>query len=366
MTGTILRRGLIVLGALVVLVMVAFGPQVVTQLSKKTVSPALATASVSRFPVTATATGTLLPQSLVTINFSIAGQVSEISVQAGAQVIKGQLLAKLNDATQQASLHAAQAVLGAANAALSAATTPSAVAAAQTQIANANAQVQRAQLADAQTVLTAPQAGTVLEINAQVGDTVSAGTTGTPAVNGSGTTIVAPNALTSGKLFMAIGSGSSFQVSAAFSQSDATGLQAGQTGTVSFDALPGVNFPCHLAAIASSASVVNGVTQFYAAVAPDQTDPRLRSGMTANVIINVAQATNVLAVPSAALYLLDNAPYVNVWYQGHAVPTRVVTGLAGSRLTQIVSGLSQGEQVVLSAQQTVPTTSGTPDATPTP
>jgi macrolide-specific efflux system membrane fusion protein len=361
-----MRRGSIVLGALVVLAIVAFGPALINQLSKKTASPALATASVSAFPVTATATGTLLPQSLQTLNFPIGGQVSEIDVQPGAHVTKGQLLAKLNDASQQASLQSAQASLSAAEAALRAATTPGAVASAQAQVANANGQVQRAQLEDAKTVLTAPQAGTVLEINAQVGNTVTAGSTGTPVVNGSGTTIVAPDALTSGKVFMAIGNGSSFQVSAAFSQSDATGLQAAQTGTVSFDALPGVNFPCHLAAIASVASVINGVTLFYAAVAPDQTDPRLRIGMTANVIINIAQATNVLAVPSAALYLLNNAPYVNVWYQGRAVPTRVVTGLAGSHLTQIVSGLSQGEQVVLSAPQTLPTTSGSSAATPTP
>src|ERR1700676_1349613 len=208
MTRTVMRRGSIILGALVVLAMVAFGPALINQLSKKSASPALATAAVSAFPVTATATGTLLPQSLVTVNFPIAGQVSEIDVQAGAQVTKGQLLAKLNDATQQAALNAADAVLSAAQAALRAATTPSAVAAAQAQVANANGQVQRAQLEDARTVLNAPQAGTVLEINAQVGDTVNAGTTGTPAVNGSGTTIVAPDALTSGKVFMAIGNGS--------------------------------------------------------------------------------------------------------------------------------------------------------------
>src|SRR5665213_107810 len=98
MSSKIIRRGLIPLGALVVLALVAFGPQLVAQLSKKTSSPAVATASVRSFPVMAAASGTLLPQSLVTVNFPIGGQVSDINVQIGAHVYTGDLLAKLKAA----------------------------------------------------------------------------------------------------------------------------------------------------------------------------------------------------------------------------------------------------------------------------
>lgn len=366
-----IRRGLVALGVLVVLALVAFGPAVVGHFTKKTSGPALSTASVRSFSVTATASGTLLPQSLVTVNFPVAGQVKEIDVQVGAQVSKGTLLAKLNDDSQSAALHAAQAIVSSANAALSAAEgspkpDPNTIASAQAQVANANAQLQRAQAADSQTVLSAPAAGTLLDVNSQVGDTVNAGITGVPAVPASSGTIMDPSVLTSTKAFMVIGNGANFAVSAAFSQSDATQLQTGQAGTVSFDALPGVIFPCHVSAVASGASAVNGVPQFYAAVSPDQIDPRLRSGMTANVIINVAQATNVLAVPNQAVYLLDNVSYVNVWYQDHAVATKVVSGLTGTQLTQIVSGLSQGEQVVLSAQLALPSLPAAQGPTPTP
>jgi membrane fusion protein, macrolide-specific efflux system len=366
-SGKVIRRTSIVVGALVVLAIVAFGPLVVSQLSKKTTGPALATASARSFPVTATASGTLLPQSLVIVNFPLAGQVSQVGVRVGVQVSTGQLLAKLNDAAQLAQLQAARARLSSAYAALAAAQAggnPSAIASAQGQVATAKALVQQASIADSMTALYAPQSGTVLEVNAQVGDTVNAGITGTPGVAGSSGTIIDPSALTSNRAFIAIGNGSSFQVSAAFSQSDAPQLQTGQTGTVSFDALPGVNFPCHVTSVASSATVVNGVSVFYAAVAPDQSDPRLRSGMTASVILDIAQARNVLAVPSQALYLLNNVAYVDVWYQGRAVPTRVTPGLVGNQLTQIVSGLSSGQQVVLSTQQPLPSSAGAPSPTP--
>jgi hypothetical protein len=58
----------------------------------------------------------------------------------------------------------------------------------------------------------------------------------------------------------------------------------------------------------------------------------------------------VLAIPNQALYSLNGGLYVDVWYQKRAVPTSVGTGLIGDTLTQITSGLSGGEQVVLSTQ----------------
>jgi macrolide-specific efflux system membrane fusion protein len=365
MKSKAIRNGLILVGALAVLAMVALVSQLVAKPSKsQTSTPAMATTSVRSFPVIAAANGTLLPQSLEAVNFATGGQVANIDVKVGTHVVAGDLLAKLNDADQRATLDAWRSLLSSANAALSSAErggSANAIANAKSQVANAAAQVQRAQAEDAKTVLLAPDAGTVLVVDAQDGDTVAAGTTGTTAVAGSSGAIMAPSSLT-GKAVMIIGDGSSFQVSAAFSQTDITQLHVGQTGTMSFAALPGLTVPCRLVALSTIASIVDGVPVFYGAVAPDQTDPRLLSGMSAIVVINVAKATNVLAVPSQAVYLLDNASYVNVWYRGSAVQTPVAVGLIGTQLSQILSGLSQGEQVVLSAEQPV----SSPLASPSP
>jgi membrane fusion protein, macrolide-specific efflux system len=356
-----LRITLIFAGVVALLALVAFGPQIVSRLTKKSVGPALATVSHRSFPVVATATGTVQPQEQVNVNFAQAGTIKEIDVQVGQSVHSGQVLARLDDSSQSAEVQAAQvavssaeADLAAAQAAAAASPTPRpgsiSVPNAQLEVAQAKLQLQRAQADEDRTILKASQDGTVLQVNNQVGDNVSAGGTQSAGVQNNGGT-------SSRQPFMVLGSGTDFEVFAAFSQNDATKLQPQQTGTASFDAIPGLSVPVHVAIVSTAATQVNGVPEFYAQIALDQSDPRLRNGMTATVSITIAQATNVLAVPNQAIFTLDNTPHVDVWFQGNAVPTGVSTGLTGDQLTQVTSGLSDGDQVVLPGPNGLPTPS---------
>jgi membrane fusion protein, macrolide-specific efflux system len=352
-------RVLVVLGVLLVLVIVSVGPFVVQQITKKTGNPALATAAVQSFPITATANGTLLPQSVVNVNFAVSGVIAGINVQTGQAVRAGDRLAELNDSSQQAALQAAETAQSSAQQVLSALEssggTAVAIANARAQLGSTTLQLQRARADEASTTLTAPQAGTVLQVNSQVGDNVTAGATTNPSVPGSSNSIVNPNSTATA--FIVIGSATSFQVVAPFSQQAATQLASGQAATVNFDALPGTTMAGKVSAVASSATSMNGVPVFYAAIIPSGTDPRLKSGMTATVTVTVGQAKNVLAVPSQAVYFGNNGAYVSVWKNNSNVPTPVTTGLIGNQEIQITSGLTAGEQVVLSAPQTLPTPS---------
>jgi hypothetical protein len=54
-------------------------------------------------------------------------------------------------------------------------------------------------------------------------------------------------------------------------------------------------------------------------------------------------------VPSLALFTdAKGALQVDVWYHNSPVATTVNVGLVGNTLTQITSGLQQGQQVMLS------------------
>jgi len=364
----LLRSALLVLGIAVVLGLLAFGPQLVSHLfaAKKANDPALATVARRSFPVVATANGILLPQQEMDTNFATAGQIKEIDVQVGSQVTLGQVLAKLDDSAQQATLRGAQLAVGYAQQALAeanAGTSKQSITTAQLQLANANLQLQRARDDLAKTVLTAPESASVLQINNQVGENVSAGGT-----HSGGVPMQLPGSGVTQNPFIVLGNGTSFDVGAAFGQGDAAQIKPGQTGTVTFDAVPGLALPVHVASIASVATQVNGVPQFGATVTLDENDPRLRSGMTASVNVTIAQADNVLAVPNQAVYTSENGPHVDVWYRGGAVPTAVTLGLTGDQLTEVTSGLTEGQQVLLPGPQGLPTSppQATSAASPSP
>jgi multidrug efflux pump subunit AcrA (membrane-fusion protein) len=347
---TLLRRLLIGAGVVVVVVIVVFGPLLLSHLTKPQQKPALATVERQSFPVVVRGSGVLQPSQYMNVNFGIAGQVTAIYVRVGQNVAKGMLLAKLDDSRQQAVLTAAHASVSSGNQTLIVAETSgsnAAIASAKSQVAIANLQLLLALQDEAATSLIAPEAGTVLSLNGAVGNDVSAGGSGPPG----------PGVTSGSEGFIAIGGAANFVVWALFSESDTAKLRVGQTGTVSsLAALPGISLPCKVTFIAASATLVNGVPMFYAESTIGAPDPEFRYGYTAMVNIDVAKATNVLAVPTQALFTNANgATQVDVWYQGAPVATTVTVGLSGDTLTQITSGLDQGEQVMLSpAGQTLP------------
>jgi len=76
--------------------------------------------------------------------------------------------------------------------------------------------------------------------------------------------------------------------------------------------------------------------------------PALASGARAEVSLLVGTANNVLTVPNSALTPLGNGQALAMTFK-NGVATRAVvkTGYAGTLATQVASGLTAGQQVVL-------------------
>jgi multidrug efflux pump subunit AcrA (membrane-fusion protein) len=238
---------------------------------------------------------------------------------------------------------------------------PAQVAAAQAAVSSANAQLQQAQSELANSTLVAPTSGTVLELNGQVGENVTGGATNSMSLPGTTAPIPPPPAGASSSAtgsgsgasnqpFAVIGSSSRYVVGVPFPATDAPQLKAYQTGTITPSSL-GAPIPAHVLAVAPDSTLVNGTSVIYATVVPNVPATGLIAGITVNVTIQVAQANSVLAVPVSAVYLVGGVPHVDVWTGKHAVSTQVTTGLQGTSLVQITSGLNAGEQVVRSAYQ---------------
>jgi HlyD family secretion protein len=182
--------------------------------------------------------------------------------------------------TAQADRESAQAKLRATQAQL---------VAAEAQVEKAKAQVHQAQAALTQaqvdlerTIIRSPVTGTVISRNVDVGQTVAA-------------SLQAPT------LFTIAQDLSKMQVDTNVSEADIGHVVVGQTATFTVDAYAGQVMRGTVRDIRAAPIMVQNVVNYNAVIAVDNSDFKLKPGMTATVSILVAHRDNVLKIPRAAL-----------------------------------------------------------------
>lgn len=104
--------------------------------------------------------------------------------------------------------------------------------------------------------------------------------------------------------------------------------------------------------VRSVEQTANLQTKLYSVVLSVPSDVEgLISGMFADVTFYTETAAGALAVPSEAILTANGEQYVYVVEDGFAARTPVTVGLAGDGVTEILSGLSAGQQLVVVGQQ---------------
>lgn len=195
-----------------------------------------------------------------------------------------------------------------------------------------------AKKAVADTELRAPVDGVVGAINVVEGQTSASSAS---ASGSAGAVTIVPT--------------SGFQVEANFAESDASGIEIGQSATVTFEGLPGVSVTGTVLSIdpVAATSASNGLVTFAVRVSLDQIPDGLRQGMTATVAVTTATAENVLAIPQSAITTVGNTSTVEVLQaDGTTVRAEVTTGVQGDSLTEITSGVQAGDTLVIPTSAT--------------
>lgn len=139
-----------------------------------------------------------------------------------------------------------------------------------------------------------------------------------------------------------------YDVTADVVESDISSISVGQPATVTVDAIE-AEIDGTVTAIAPAASTAEsgGVVSYAVTVALERPPADLLPGMTADVTITTASASDVLTIPAAALNGANGAYVVQVLGANGAAEVRPVTvGLITSALVEIKSGLSAGEAVI--------------------
>jgi len=155
-----------------------------------------------------------------------------------------------------------------------------------------------------------------------------------------------------GSQFLVLSRARSFQVVVPFEESDAAQIASGQRVSVRFDAIPGLTEDGTVVALSPSASAISGVISYYVTVRLERRNSRLRDGQTARVDVTTAERENVLSVPNAAVRRQgDTDIVVVVEPDGRQRIVTIRAGLVGADRTEVVSGLSEGQRVILSSSR---------------
>jgi membrane fusion protein (multidrug efflux system) len=125
-------------------------------------------------------------------------------------------------------------------------------------------------------------------------------------------------------------------------------MSLNQNAALRVAAYPGQDFPALVTSIAPVAS--KDTHTFPIKITPADEQGLLRSGMYADVAVLAQEKKGAVLVPRAAVTLVGGKETIYV-LKGDVVEQRAVTtGLSDSNQIEILSGVAQGDQVVVAGQ----------------
>ncbi|WP_182886549.1 efflux RND transporter periplasmic adaptor subunit [Microbispora sp. H10885] len=195
---------------------------------------------------------------------------------------------------------------------------------AEAQVSQATTELAEAKEALAGVRIKAPADGTVLSI---------AGTTGSRYTSGA---------------FVTLGDLDNLQVQALFTESDIRFLKTGQPAVVTLPTQPGREFSGTVAHIDPTATTSDRLVRYGVRIDLDSRPARLLLGQSATVRVTTDEAADALYVPSQAVRVQsDGTAVVTVADGGAQVRRTVGVGVRGDTYVEVVTGLSEGDRVVL-------------------
>ncbi|MBZ0155515.1 MAG: efflux RND transporter periplasmic adaptor subunit [Alphaproteobacteria bacterium] len=349
-------------------------------LRNKETAPKFRTERIGRGEIqsTVTATGTVNPVVNVQVGTQVSGTIKDIYADFNTQVKKGQLIARIDPATFEAQVAQARANLFSAQANLEKAeitradakrtmersrelvqrgfiarselesaetnygTSVAQVSAAKAQVAQTEAALKTAGINLRYTRIISPVDGTVVSRNVDVGQTVAASFQ-TPT------------------LFTIARDLTRMQINSNVAEADIGRIRMDQPVEFTVDAHPDITFKGRVAQVRNAPITVQNVVTYDVVINVDNSDLKLKPGMTANISVVVENRENIIRVPNAALRFRlpeegkkgaerQRERGKGVWVLENNKPKRVkvTTGISDGAYTELVSGdIGEGREVIV-------------------
>ncbi len=143
---------------------------------------------------------------------------------------------------------------------------------------------------------------------------------------------------------------------------DASGVAVGQKALLTFDALPDLKISGEVSEIDAIGAVSQGVVTYMVKIIFNAENNQIKPGMSVSADITIKEKEDVLLVPNAAIKFLGDNHFVEVPAASENLKTLgnfsgivlsftperqpVTLGIVGDNMTEIVSGLSEGDFVI--------------------
>ena len=204
---------------------------------------------------------------------------------------------------------------------------PEDVALAEARFKQAEAAVAEAQATLAYAAITAPIRGVIAQVTTQEGETVAAGLNSPTFV-----TIIDLDRL---------------EVAGYVDEVDVGRVKLGQIAVFTVDSFPDVEFTGKVTAIYPRAVIQSNVVNYITTIAIENSKGRLKPDMTATVTITLEQRDGVLTVPDQALRRERGKRVVYRVEGQKAYPREVKVGMRGGGFTEVITGLREGDVVLV-------------------
>ncbi|MDD4178740.1 MAG: HlyD family efflux transporter periplasmic adaptor subunit [Candidatus Margulisbacteria bacterium] len=243
-------------------------------------------------------TGVVIPRNRLEIKPPVAGRIDSILVNEGDYVRKGQIIAWMSSLDRATLIDAARA--------------------------KGEAEVKRWEEMIKATPVIAPINGFIIQRTAEPGQTL----TSSDIVQ-----VMADKLIVQGQV----------------DETDIGRIKVGQQAMIVLDAFADQPIPGRVEQIAYESETINNVTVYKVNILPNNVPSFFRSGMSATVNFTMDERKNVLELPLTAIRKKSGRSYV-FKQNGSVKALQVQTGLENTSKVEIVSGLVEGEEVVIPTQ----------------
>lgn len=326
------KRTWLIIGGIAVLAILIY--VFIPKSTTKATNYAIETVTKGDINLVVSASGSINPETTYNVNPRLSAKVIEVNVNSNDIVTQGQQLAKLDDTDLQSAVKSAQYSFNSAVYARDRLKALSivddyAVKQAQQQINVVSVQLETAKRNLNNARIESPIAGTVLAVNIKVGEFANVASP-VPA--------------------FIVGNNSAFYAYLNINEIDINSVKIDQSVDLTIDAL-GKSVKGKIVLVESYGNNIAGIIYYKAKTSVDE-QIGLKANMTVNADISVDAKSGVLTVPSSAVTISNGKSYVKLAkYDSKNVLTpvdqEVVTGINNNALIEIISGLNEGDKVLI-------------------